>query len=189
MIRLNITANEKEIIFTFYLSCRPLATTDGPIGLILVPTRELANQIASVARSYLAIFGLSYLCITGGQGEWQQKKTLFNQSFHVMISTPGRFIDLINEKYISLRRVTYVVLDEADRMISLGFEQQIRSILSVIRPDCQLVLFSATFPPKMVALAMELTTSPVRVSVGRVGAANANIRQEIVVVKVSINDD
>ena len=165
---------------------RPLAPSDGPVAVILVPTRELAEQIATVLRSFLSPFGFTHLCVTGGQSEWHQKKTLHVQAFHVLVATPGRFIDLVNQKYVSLTRVTYVVLDEADRMVSLGFERQIRSILSVVRPDPQLLLFSATFPPRVVRLAIELMHSPVRVAVGRAGLANASIQQEIVVVRVRV---
>ena len=104
----------------------------------------------------------------------------------MIISTPGRLIDLVNAGYISFKRVTYLVLDEADRMISLGFEFSVRSILQTVRPDCQHVLFSATFSPRMVQLAMELTCQAGRVSVGRVGVANKDIRQEMVIVHVRI---
>ena len=151
-----------------------MSETDGPIGLILVPTRELAEQISAVVRSFFSGFGVNHLCITGGQSEWHQKKTLF--------------IDLVNQKYVSLNRVTYVVLDEADRMVSMGFEQQIRSLLSVIRPDVQLVLFSATFPPRIVQMAVDLMESPVRVAVGKTGMANKQIQQEIYVLKVRLMD-
>ena len=105
------------------------------------------------------------------------------QSFHVLVATPGRFIDLVNQKYVPLTRVTYVVLDEADRMVSLGFERQIRSLLAVVRPDAQLVLFSATFPPRIVRLALDLMEAPVRVAVGRTGASSKGVRQETVVAK------
>ena len=134
-------------------------------------------------RSFLSPSGFTHLCVTGGQSEWHQKKTLHVQSFHVLVATPGRFIDLVNQKYVPLTRVTYVVLDEADRMVSLGFERQIRSLLAVVRPDAQLVLFSATFPPRIVRLALDLMEAPVRVAVGRTGASSKGVRQETVVVK------
>lgn len=151
-----------------------------------MPTRELAEQIDRVAHTFLTPLSLRCLCLTGGQSEWQQKKALHVQSFHLLVGTPGRFIDLINQKYIPLHRCSFVVLDEADRMISLGFEAQIRSLLHVVRPDRQLLLFSATFPPRIVRLALELMTAPVRVAIGRSGLANQHIQQEIVVVRVSV---
>lgn len=158
---------------------------DGPIGIVMVPTRELAEQIASVAKSFFAPFHLSVMCITGGQSEWQQKKTLHVRSFHFIVGTPGRFIDLVNQKYLPMNRCSYVVLDEADRMVSLGFEQQIRSLLGVIRPDRQLLLFSATFPPRVVNLSLDWMAAPVRVAVGRSGQANANIEQRFEVMRVA----
>lgn len=150
----------------------------------MVPTRELAEQIAAVAKPFFAPLRLSVLCVTGGQSEWQQKKTLHERSFHCIVGTPGRFIDLVNQKYLPLNRCSFVVLDEADRMVSLGFEQQIRSLLSVIRPDRQLLLFSATFPPRIVNLALDLMTAPVRVAVGRAGQANVHIEQRFEVLRV-----
>ena len=171
--------------FRFSVLSRPLAPSDGPIALILVPTRELAEQIATVLRSFLAPFGFTHLCLTGGQSEWHQKKALHAQAFHVLVATPGRFVDLVNQKYVSLARATYVVLDEADRMVSLGFERQIRSLLAAVRPDVQLVLFSATFPPRIVRLALDLLEAPVRVAVGRTGAASKGVRQETVVLKAA----
>ena len=77
------------------------------------------------------------------------------------------------------------MLDEADRMVSLGFEQQIRSLLGVIRPDRQLLLFSATFPPRVVNLSLDWMAAPVRVAVGRSGQANANIEQRFEVMRVA----
>ena len=161
-----------------------LQDSDGPIGIVMVPTRELAEQITAVAKSFLTPFHLSVMCITGGQSGWHQKKALHVHSFHLIVGTPGRFIDLVNQKYLPLSRCSYVVLDEADRMVSLGFEQQIRSLLDAIRPDRQLLLFSATFPPRVVNLSLDLMENPVRVAIGRSGQANANIRQTFEVVKV-----
>jgi superfamily II DNA/RNA helicase len=122
-----------------------------PTVLVLVPTRELAIQVHSVCKSFKSLAqkmksGLLY----GGQEKENQLDELTNQSAHlkVLIATPGRLIDLLgnNASSISLKSVTYVVIDEADRMLSLGFAEQLTTILSQIRPDKQIVLFSATFP-------------------------------------------
>jgi hypothetical protein len=122
-----------------------------PTVLVLVPTRELAIQVHSVCKSFKSLAqkmksGLLY----GGQEKENQLDELTNQSAHlkVLIATPGRLIDLLgnNANSISLKSVTYVVIDEADRMLSLGFAEQLTTILSQIRPDKQIVLFSATFP-------------------------------------------
>ena len=153
----------------------------------MVPTRELAEQIAAVAKPFFSLFDLSLLCITGGQSEWEQKKALFNHHYHCVIGTPGRLIEIINAKYLPLKWCSCIVLDEADRMVSMGFEKQIRSILSVVREDCQLLLFSATFPPRIVRLAVELMHGAARLAVGRAGLANRAIEQEILVLRVDFS--
>ena len=153
----------------------------------MVPTRELAEQIAAVPKPLFSLFDLSLLCITGGQSEWEQKKALFNHHYHCVIGTPGRLIEIINAKYLPLKWCSFIVLDEADRMVSMGFEKQIRSILSVVREDCQLLLFSATFPPRIVRLAVELMHRAARLAVGRAGLANRAIEQEILVLRVDFS--
>lgn len=85
------------------------ANQQGPIGLILVPTRELAEQIASVGKAFFALYKINAVCITGGTSEWQQKKTLYNQVADVIIGTPGRFIELVNQNYCCLDHCSYVV--------------------------------------------------------------------------------
>lgn len=166
------------------LITRTFAEADAPCALVMVPTRELAEQIAAVAKPLFALCDLALLCVTGGQSEWQQKKALFGHHYHCVVGTPGRLIEIVNEGYLPLKWCSFLVLDEADRMVSMGFEKQIRSILSVVRPDPQLLLFSATFPPRVVRLAVEMMHAPVRVAVGRAGLANAAIQQEVVVVRV-----
>lgn len=166
------------------LITRTFAEADAPCALVMVPTRELAEQIAAVAKPLFALCDLALLCVTGGQSEWQQKKALFGHHYHCVVGTPGRLIEIVNEGYLPLKWCSFLVLDEADRMVSMGFEKQIRSILSVVRPDPQLLLFSATFPPRVVRLAVEMMHAPVRVAVGRAGLANASIQQEVVVVRV-----
>ena len=127
----------------------------------MVPTRELAEQIAAVAKPFFSLFDLSLLCITGGQSEWEQKKALFNHHYHCVIGTPGRLIEIINAKYLPLKWCSFIVLDEADRMLDMGFEPQIQMILSNARPDRQLVMFSATFPTHVENLARSLLHKPV----------------------------
>ena len=166
------------------LKTRYVKEAEGPIAIVMVPTRELAEQIAAVAKPFFSLFDLSLLCITGGQSEWEQKKALFNHHYHCVIGTPGRLIEIINEKYLPLKWCSFIVLDEADRMVSMGFEKQIRSILSVVREDCQRLLFSATFPPRIVRLAMDLMHGAARLAVGRAGLANTAIEQELLVLRV-----
>ncbi|KAL0435986.1 UNVERIFIED_CONTAM: DEAD-box ATP-dependent RNA helicase 24 [Sesamum radiatum] len=100
----------------------------------------------------------------------------------IVVATPGRLIDMIKMKALTMLRATYLVLDEADRMFDLGFEPQIRSIVGQIRPDRQTLLFSATMPRKVEKLAREILSDPVRVTVGEVGMANEDITQVVQVI-------
>jgi ATP-dependent RNA helicase DDX42 len=93
------------------------------------------------------------------------------------VCTPGRLIDRIKKKGTNLHRVTYLVLDEADRMFDMGFEPQVRSIANHVRPGRQTLLFSATFKKKVEKLAREILTDPIRIIQGELGEANENITQ------------
>ncbi|GAB2299100.1 DEAD-box ATP-dependent RNA helicase 24 [Dionaea muscipula] len=95
----------------------------------------------------------------------------------IVVATPGRLIDLIKMKALTMLRATYPLLDEADRMFDLGSEPQIRSIVGQIRPDRQTLLFLATMPQKVEELAREILSDPTRVTVGEVGMANEDITQ------------
>ncbi|CAG8752996.1 15688_t:CDS:2, partial [Acaulospora morrowiae] len=97
-----------------------------------------------------------------------QFKELKPGGIEILVGTPGRIIDMIKMKATNFRRVSFLVLDEADRMFDLGFEPQVRSICDNIRPDRQTLLFSATFPKKVEILAREVTSEPVRISIGNV---------------------
>ncbi len=95
----------------------------------------------------------------------------------LLVCTPGRLIDLIKKKGTNLKRVTYMVFDEADRMFDMGFEPQVRSIANHVRPDRQTLLFSATFKKKIEKLAREILVDPIRIIQGELGEANENITQ------------
>ncbi|CAO3612041.1 unnamed protein product [Cunninghamella echinulata] len=158
-----------------------LVKGDGPIGLILAPTRELAVQIYSESKKFAKAYGLKVAAVYGGASKMQQFKDLRSGTVEILVATPGRLIDMIKMKATNLRRVSYLVLDEADRMFDLGFEPQVRSICDNVRPDRQTLLFSATFQKKVEALARQVTTDPIRISVGNAGQANEDITQEVVV--------
>ncbi|KIV79327.1 hypothetical protein PV11_06893 [Exophiala sideris] len=147
---------------------RPLDTLDGPVGLVLSPTRELATQIHKECKPFLKALGLRAVCAYGGAPIKDQIADL-KRGAEIVVCTPGRMIDLLaanSGRVTNLRRVTYVVLDEADRMFDMGFEPQVMKILSNIRPDRQTVLFSATFPRAMEALARKTLAKPVEIVVG-----------------------
>ena len=147
---------------------RPIDTLDGPIGLIMTPTRELATQIHRECKPFLKALSLRAVCAYGGAPIKDQIADL-KRGAEIIVCTPGRMIDLLaanSGRVTNLRRVTYVVLDEADRMFDMGFEPQVMKILANIRPDRQTVLFSATFPRQMESLARKTLSKPVEIVVG-----------------------
>ncbi|EFW19185.1 pre-mRNA processing RNA-helicase, variant 2 [Coccidioides posadasii str. Silveira] len=147
---------------------RPLENMEGPVGLIMTPTRELATQIHKECKPFLKALNLRAVCAYGGAPIKDQIAEL-KRGAEIIVCTPGRMIDLLaanSGRVTNLRRVTYVVLDEADRMFDMGFEPQVMKIISNIRPSRQTVLFSATFPRNMEALARKTLTKPVEIIVG-----------------------
>jgi len=153
---------------------------EGPIGVVLCPTRELAVQIEEEVYKFNKRLGLKSVTLAGGLSKLEQFKEV-KRGAEIAICNPGRLIDMVKMKGCTLRRVTFVVLDEADRMFSLGFEYQVRSIVQNIRPTRQTLLFSATFPPKIEKLARDLLHQPLRITVGQLGQAAANVLQEVAV--------
>lgn len=157
----------------------PLETMDGPIGMIMAPTRELAVQIHRDCKPFLKALNLRAVCAYGGAPIKDQIAEL-KRGAEIVVCTPGRMIDLLSAnsgRVTNLRRVTYVVMDEADRMFDMGFEPQITKILMNVRPDRQSILFSATFPPKMEAMARKALRNPVEILVGGKSVVAAEITQ------------
>jgi ATP-dependent RNA helicase DDX46/PRP5 len=147
---------------------RPLEGNDGPVGLIMTPTRELATQIHKECKPFLKAMNLRAVCAYGGAPIKDQIADL-KRGAEIIVCTPGRMIDLLaanSGRVTNLRRVTYVVLDEADRMFDMGFEPQVMKIFANIRPDRQTILFSATMPRIMDALAKKTLHDPVEITVG-----------------------
>ena len=112
-------------MLTHIIDQRQLLKGEGPVGLILVPTRELAMQIYSEAKKFGKVYNLQVVCAYGGGSKYEQSKA-FETGAEIAIATPGRMIDMIKMKVTNLERVTYLVLDEADRMFDMGFEPQVR---------------------------------------------------------------
>jgi ATP-dependent RNA helicase DDX46/PRP5 len=147
---------------------RPLDSLDGPVGLVMAPTRELATQIHKECKPFLKALNLRAVCAYGGAPIKDQIADL-KRGAEILVCTPGRLIELLSAnsgRVTNLRRVTYTVLDEADRMFDMGFEPQVMKILNSIRPQKQTVLFSATFPRNMEALARKTLSKPVEIVVG-----------------------
>ena len=159
----------------------PLENLDGPIALILAPTRELAVQIHRDCKPFTKALNLRAVCAYGGAPIKDQIAEL-KRGAEIVVATPGRLIDLLaanSGRVTNLRRVTYMVLDEADRMFDMGFEPQITKIVNNVRPSRQTVLFSATFPRSMEALARKTLHRPVEITVGGRSVVAAEITQII----------
>uniref|UniRef100_A0A0V0IZ44 RNA helicase n=1 Tax=Solanum chacoense TaxID=4108 RepID=A0A0V0IZ44_SOLCH len=157
----------------------PLMSGDGPIGLIMAPTRELVQQIHSDIKKFARVMGLTCVPVYGGSGVAQQISEL-KRGAEIVVCTPGRMIDILctsGGKITNLRRVTYLVMDEADRMFDMGFEPQITRIVQNTRPDRQTVLFSATFPRQVEILARKVLNKPVEIQVGGRSVVNKDITQ------------
>ncbi|KAJ2074970.1 pre-mRNA processing RNA-helicase [Coemansia sp. S155-1] len=164
---------------------RPLATSEGPIGLVMTPTRELAVQIHRECRPFLKPLGLRAVCAYGGSAIKDQIGEL-KRGAEIVVCTPGRLIDLLcanSGRVTNLHRVTYLVLDEADRMFDMGFEPQVTKIVQSVRPSRQTVLFSATFPRQMEALARKILRRPLEIVVGGRALIPPEVTQHVEVVE------
>uniref|UniRef100_A0A182YNL9 RNA helicase n=1 Tax=Anopheles stephensi TaxID=30069 RepID=A0A182YNL9_ANOST len=152
---------------------------DGPIALILAPTRELAQQIKQVADDFGRALKYKNTCLFGGGKKRKQQDDL-EYGVEIVIATPGRLIDFLSSNQTNLRRCSYLVLDEADRMLDMGFEPQIRTIIEQIRPDRQTLMWSATWPDIVARLVKDYLKDYAQINVGSLKlAANHNILQII----------
>jgi ATP-dependent RNA helicase DDX46/PRP5 len=168
-------------MFRHILHQPPLKENEGPIGLIMAPARELVQQIFVEAKKFAKDLGLRATAVYGGSSVSEQIANLKRGS-DIVICTPGRMIDILcmsAGKMVSLQRVTYVVLDEADRMFDMGFEPQITKILLNIRPDRQTLLFSATFPRAVENLARKILIKPIELTIGTRSTASGDITQYV----------
>jgi len=141
------------------------AKKGSPMMLIIAPTRELAMQSQVVLEQAGSSCGIRSTCVYGGVPKWQQIQDL-NKGVEVVVATPGRLIDLINEGACHLESVSYLVLDEADRMLDQGFERDIRAIVAQTHSARQTALFSATWPDNVRELAHSFLQRPIKVTIG-----------------------
>ena len=157
----------------------PLQYGDGPIALILAPTRELAVQIQNECSRFGSPCRVRTASVYGGVPKGPQIRAL-QRGAEIVIATPGRLIDMLAIGKTNLRRVTYLVMDEADRMLDMGFEPQIRKIVEQIRPDRQTLMFSATWPKEVQRMAADFLNDYVQVNIGSMElTANRNVKQVI----------
>jgi ATP-dependent RNA helicase RhlE len=147
-------------------------------ALILAPTRELAVQIGQSFATYGRHSGLRHTVILGGVGQPAQVKAMA-RGVDILIATPGRLLDLVNQKHVRLDQVKHFVLDEADRMLDMGFIRDVRKIVAMLPKERQSLLFSATMPNDVAELAGQMLRQPVRVEVTPQAATVDRVEQKV----------
>ena len=152
--------------------------TRGIKALILTPTRELAIQIEESFAAYGKYAGLRHTVIFGGVPQGRQTQIL-QRGVDILVATPGRLLDLIDQGYISLREIQLFVLDEADRMLDMGFVHDVRKIVSKLPQKRQTLFFSATMPPEIQKLANTILVNPEKVEVTPVSSTADTIQQQL----------
>jgi len=157
----------------------PRTERNGPNVLIMCPTRELALQIEGEVKKY-EYHGIKSVCVYGG-GDRKKQVKVVTDGVQIIIATPGRLNDFVQAGLINVESITYLILDEADRMLDMGFEPQIRKILLDIRPDRQTVMTSATWPAAVRRMATTYMTDPVTIFIGSLDlAAVQSVSQNII---------
>lgn len=196
MIGIAFTGSGKTMVFIIPLLLRawemelrlPFAPGEGPAGLVLCPSRELARQTYDIATEFCKRIGAdrrsgvelrTYLAIGGIPSD----SHVLRQGVHIVVATPGRLLDMLRKRRLNLDACRYIALDEADRLIDLGFEEDIRAIFDFFTAQRQTLMFSATMPTKIQNFASSALVQPVVVNVGRAGAASLNIVQNVEVVR------
>ena len=198
MIGIAFTGSGKTLTFSLPLVMAaleeelrmPLVAGEGPVGIILAPSRELARQTFDVVQEFCTKLSsspqypqLRCQLLIGGESVRDQVSTLQSSGIHCVVATPGRLRDVLKRKTMSLAICRYICLDEADRMLDLGFDEEVGEIMNYFPHQRQTLLFSATFPKKFQDFARETLVKPIIVNVGRAGAANLDVIQEVEYVK------
>ncbi|UKK02173.2 helicase [Theileria orientalis] len=190
VIGISSTGSGKTIVFLIPMVMQswemewrlPLRAFEGPFGLVLCPSRELASQITEVVE-YFARYvrkhggpSLECLCVIGGTDLSRQKDSL-RDGVHMVVATPGRLSDLVSKGVLNLAQCRYLCFDEADRLIDLGFEEEIGIVFNQLSGQRQTLLFSATMPKKLQEFARSSLVMPIVVNVGVSGSASKNVKQ------------
>merc|ERR1719230_1235026 len=188
MVGIAETGSGKTLAFLLpaivHINAQPyLSKGDGPIVMIMAPTRELATQIQEEANRFGKSSKIKNTCCYGGAPRRAQQQDL-RDGVEIVIATPGRLIDFLDAGDTNMKRLTYLVLDEADRMLDMGFEPQVRKVISQSRPDRQTLMWSATWPDEIKRLARDICKeNPVHINVGSLDLKTAHtIRQYVEVV-------
>ncbi|PRP76730.1 putative ATP-dependent RNA helicase DDX41 [Planoprotostelium fungivorum] len=162
----------------------PVQSGEGPFGLVLCPSRELARQTFEIVERFSQKIEakrrirLRTVLMIGGLSLRDQEREL-RGGVHMIIATPGRLLEALKKRIIHLTSCNYFVMDEADRLIDSGFEEEIRDIVNFFKGQRQTILFSATMPTKIQQFAKSALVRPITVNVGRAGAASLDVIQEI----------
>uniref|UniRef100_A0A182K4E1 RNA helicase n=1 Tax=Anopheles christyi TaxID=43041 RepID=A0A182K4E1_9DIPT len=156
----------------------PRSERGGPNVLVLAPTRELALQIEKEVAKY-QFRGINAVCLYGG-GDRQAQINVVRKGVEILIATPGRLNDLVQEGVVNVSSITYLILDEADRMLDMGFEPQIRKVLLDVRPDRQTVMTSATWPDGVRRLAQSYMHDPIQVYIGTLDLAATHTVTQVI---------
>lgn len=159
-----------------------------PKALILAPTRELAAQIGDNIKAYGRFLNVSHAVIFGGVSQHQQVKIL-NRGVDILVATPGRLLDLMNQRFIHLDKVEVFILDEVDRMLDMGFIHDIKKVIAVIPTERQTLFFSATLPPKIMSLANSLVKNPVMIEIAPEQPTVERIDQRVMFVDDNNKDE
>jgi len=158
--------------------------TTNPSVLVLAPTRELAQQTYDVARKMSVGYGFRVACFFGGGDKYTQKR-MITPDLQIIVATPGRLMDFLRMGAVDLTEVNYLVLDEADRMLDMGFEPQIKEIVSTLPSSRNTLMFSATWPKEVKMLAASYLSEPIMVTIGNPGSGAKSIKQVVLVCTVS----
>ena len=161
---------------------RAITGPRAPRTLVLAPTRELASQICNSFRTYGRDLHFDAITVFGGVGQEQQVRAL-RRGVDILVATPGRLLDLMGQGYIRLDKIEVFVLDEADRMLDMGFIHDIRRILPALPQKRQTLLFSATIPNEIQALAQRMLTNPVSIAVTPISPTPAKVVESVLFVE------
>lgn len=168
----------------------PLVAGEGPVSIVMAPSRELARQTYDVVQEFCTTISetpqypnLRAQLFIGGESARDQLQVVQRQGVHCIVATPGRLRDILKRKAMTLDICRFICLDEADRMLDLGFDEEVGEIMNYFQHQRQTLLFSATFPQKFQQFAKETLVQPIVVNVGRAGAANLDVIQEVEYVK------
>jgi ATP-dependent RNA helicase DeaD len=174
-----MTGSGKTAAFCIPMIARMLANSRGS-ALIMLPTRELANQVEAVVKELLGPYGAIKTALLIGGDSMPKQQAQLRARPRIIVGTPGRIIDHLQRGSLMLHDATYLVLDETDRMLDMGFEDQILQILKYLPQQRQTLLFSATLPPQILKLSEKYLKNPARIEVGETNKPVDRIDQQIV---------